>query len=139
MPADFFIDAKSGVVYSKAVGVFTRADAEDHMKRLLRDPAFNPAFNQLVDFRDVTKFALPGEEIRELAQKTVFGAQSKRALVVSSEEQYGLGRMISIYREIEGEAGMRVFREMDASLSWLTLSTSPDSSAFSNLRVLPDA
>ena len=138
MPADFFIDTQRGVVFSKAVGVFSRADVQDHMERLLRHPAFLPAFNQLVDFREVTKFALSGEEIAELAMKTVFSPLSKRALVVSSDEHYGLSRMIGTYREIGGEPGMKVFRQMDAALSWLCLSAAPDSGSFPKLRAVPD-
>ena len=134
MPADFFIDVGSGVVFSKAIGVLTRADILRHREGLLHHPAFRPTFNQLLDFREVTRVALSGEQIRELAQRTVFSAHSMRAFVASSEELYGVGRMFSIYREIEGEAGVKIYREMNGALSWLSLSAEPDSRSFSNFR-----
>jgi hypothetical protein len=130
MPADFYIDAKNGIVYSKATGVFSRVEALDQGGRLLRHPDFRPEFNQLYDFRDITKMVLSAEEVRSLASYTVFSAHSKRAFVVASDLQFGLSRMFRAYREMGGAQEIMIFREMPKALSWLSLAAEPDQNLF---------
>src|SRR5258706_14697093 len=103
MPAVFSIDAKLGVIFSKATGVFSRVEALDHIGRLFRQPDFRPEFNQLLDFREITKLELSGGDIRDLAARTIFSPRSKRAFVVSSDEQFGLSRMFGTHRALAGE------------------------------------
>jgi hypothetical protein len=138
MPADFFIDPQMGMVFSKAMGVFGRVEALDHMNRLLHHPDFRPEFNQLLDFRGITKLELTSEEVRGLANRTIFSAHSKRAFVMASDLQFGLGRMFKTYREIGGEQGIMIFRVMAEALSWLSLSAEPDPKSFRMLVSLPD-
>ena len=134
MPADFYIDAQRRMVFSKVVGVLGRAEAVDHMDRLLRHPDFRPAFNQLADFRDVSEVKLSSDDVRELAGRTIFGPHSQRAFVVSSDLQFGLGRVFGSYRHIEGEKGITIFREMSEALRWLSLHSEPKLELFINLR-----
>jgi hypothetical protein len=130
MPADFHIDTERGMVFSKATGVFSCSDVLDHMARLLSHPDFRPIYNQLLDFRGITKVDLSSDEVRELGQRTIFSPQSRRAFVVASDLQFGLARMFGIYRELEGEEGIKICREMKEALSWLSLSTEPDFKLF---------
>jgi hypothetical protein len=125
MPTEFIIDSQHSVVISRGSGVFTREDYFDHMSRLGTDPRFSPDFDQIVDCRAFEDLRLTGEEIRELAEKTIFGVRSRRAFVVSSEVQYGLTRMFASYREIKEGQETRVFRDIRDAYSWLDLS--PDS------------
>lgn len=138
MPAIFHIDVQRGVVFSKANGVFSHTDALEHMERLSRHPDFRPAFNQLLDFRQVTSVVLSGEEVRALAQRAIFSESSRRAFVVSSDLQFGLSRMFGIYRELGGEEGIMVFREMNTALGWLGLSAEPDPKLFADVGSPPD-
>jgi len=133
MPADFFIDTQLGIVFSKAVGVFTLADCLGHTDRLQSRPEFRPEFNQLFDFRRVSEVALSNDDIRRLAQRTIFSTTSRRAFVVSGDLEFGIGRMFEAYRDIAGESGIMMFREMKEALSWLSLSAEPDPSLFPNL------
>jgi hypothetical protein len=130
MPADFFIDAQRGIVYSKATGVFGRIEAMDHMTRLLRHPDFWPEFNQLADFREITDLALSNAEVKDLARQVVFSARSKRAFVVATDLQFGLSRMFGAFREMAGEPGVMTFKSMAEALSWLSLSAVPDPKLF---------
>lgn len=133
MPADFFIDAPLGVVFSKATGVFGKADAVDHMNRLRSHPDFRPDFNQLSDFREISTVALSADDVRQLAKRTIFSVRSRRAFVVSGNLEFGLARMFGTYRDLEGESGIVIFRLMEEALAWLSLSVEPEPSMFTKL------
>jgi hypothetical protein len=130
MPADFYIDTDVGIVFSRAVGTLTYEDAVGHMNRLLADPRFKPKFNQLFDFRSVTKLAVTHDETFQLAQRAVFSPQSRRAFVVSSDHQFGMGRIFGTYRDLEGEFGIQIFRQMREALEWLSLTEEPSDDFF---------
>ena len=138
MPADFYIDTKHGIVYSKATGVLDRAAVLDHMDRLSQHPEFRPEFNQLLDFRETTKVELTAEQVQVLAMRKIFSERSKRAFVVSSDLQYGLSRVFEAYRNLAGEKGINIFREMAGALSWLGLSAEPDRKLFTKLNLPSD-
>ncbi|MCE9568257.1 MAG: hypothetical protein K8U57_40170 [Planctomycetes bacterium] len=137
MPADFFIETRLGVVFSKATGVYGKADVVDHMDRLQSNPDFRPQFNQLADFRDVSIMTLSADDIRQLAKRTIFSVSSRRAFVVTGELEFGLARMFGTYRELAGESGIVTFREMKDALAWLSLSVEPEPSMFSKLNPPP--
>ncbi len=96
MPADYTIDNAHRVVFSRAWGVLTDDDLLEHQRRLKADPAFDPSFNQLFDFRAVTESRLTSEGIRLLARRNAFGAHAKRAFVVLSPVMFGMMRMFEI-------------------------------------------
>ncbi len=83
----------------------------------------DPEFRRLPDGihidSDVTMINLGANDIRRLAQKTIFSPGSRRAIIVSSDLVYGLGRMYEILREIAGGGGIRVFRDFDEALDWV--------------------
>ena len=135
MPADFFIDTQLGVVFSKAVGMLALADGLDHMDRLQSHPDFRPEFKQLFDFRRVSEVALSNDDIRRLAQRTIFGKTSRRAFVVSGDLEFGIGRMFEAYRDVAGESGIVIFREMKEALAWLSLSAEPEPGLFAKLNL----
>ena len=119
MPADYVIDSAHRLVISRGHGVFIAADYQEHMIRLLRDPAFDPDFDQLVDCRSIVKMDLSGQQIMALASRSVFSTKSRRAFVVVSDVQFGLSRMLAAHREtMEGQSVM-VFRQMSEALAWL--------------------
>jgi hypothetical protein len=133
MPADFFIDTPLGMVFSKATEVLDWAEALDHMDRLQAHPDFRPEFNQLIDFRPASPITLTHEQVRRLAHRPVFSARSRRAFVVASDLAFGLGRAFSTYRDLAGEPGIVIFREMPPALAWLGLAAEPDPGLFPKL------
>ena len=133
MPADFFIDTHRGIVFSKATGVLGYSEVLDHMDRLSSNPDFRPEFHQLFDFREVTKATLSHQEIRTLAQRVIFSERSRRAFVVSGELNFGIGRVFQAYRDINGEPGIVIFKEMREALSWLSLAAEPEPGLFAKL------
>ena len=119
MPAFYKIDKGRGLVLSSASGVFSLADALGHQQRLLKDPDFDPSYSQIADFTHCTQFDLSGDDVRTMAERTVFSPSSRRAILVPNDLAYGLGRMFEMLRENEGEKGIRVFRALDEALDWV--------------------
>lgn len=126
MPADFIIDTKMGVVFSRATGRLDLSVGLDHIGRLLRHPDFRPKFSQLFDFRGVTELLLTSQDVRTLAIPNVFGKHSPRAFVVSTDLQFALGRMFEARRNLAGEREIAIFRGRAEALSWLGLSAEND-------------
>lgn len=133
MPADFFIDTTRGIVFSKATGIFGPAEAVEHTRRLQAHPEFRPELNQLYDFREATKVALSHDDIKSLAQKNVFSPTSQRVFVVSRDLDFGIARAFGSYRDMNGESGIMIFKEMPEALAWLSLKSEPDGKLFERL------
>jgi hypothetical protein len=139
MPADFFIDAGLGMVFSKATGVISLADGEDHMDRLCANPEFRTEFNQLFDFRQARGTALSDDALWSLASRKIFSRDSPGAFVVAGDLEFGLSRVFATYREMQGERGILVFRDMTEALSWLSLTEEPDAALFCRLKPSEEA
>lgn len=119
MPATYEIDKQRRLVISTCLDPLTLADGLAHQEKLLKDPDFDPSFAQLLDCTRVTFSGFAANDIRRLAERNIFSARSRRAIVVSSTLVYGFGRMFEILREIAGEKGIRVFRDMDEAVDWI--------------------
>ena len=134
MSASFLIDPGQHAVFSRASGVFTYEDARGHMDRLLADARFRPDMRQVIDFGDITKVTLTGDQIRELANRKIFGPGSSRAFVAPDDVLYGLARMFQAHRESNGETGIAIFRGMEEAVSWIGLPADLVDRAFAQLR-----
>jgi len=119
MPASYEIDKQRRLVISTISDPATVADALAHQEKLLKDEDFDPSFSQIIDCTHFTGASLEANDIRKLAEKTVFSSESRRAIVASSNLVYGLGRMFEILRETAGENGIRVFRDLDEAVDWI--------------------
>jgi hypothetical protein len=131
MPTEFTIDPEHRVVVSRGSGVLTHADCLDHLLRMQADPRFNPDFNEIVDCRRFSHMDLSGQQISDLAGRSAFGRETRRAFVVASELQFGLARMFATYRQINGGQEVMVFRDMPSAISWLDLPAHFDAYAMS--------
>jgi hypothetical protein len=119
MPATYQIDKKRRLVITTALDPLTLADALAHQERLLKDQDFDPRFSQIMDLTRVNFSGFEADDIRRVAERNIFSSESRRAIVVSSTLVYGFGRMFEILREIAGEKGLRVFRNMDEAVDWI--------------------
>jgi len=119
MPAYFRIDKERRLVMSTISGVFTLADGLAHQEKLLKDPDFDPNFSQLLDCTHVTHVELRPEDVRRLAQRSIFSPNSHRAILVGSDLVFGFARMFLMFRETLGEKGIRVFYSLDEALYWV--------------------
>jgi len=119
MPAHYKIDKERRLVMSTIFGVATMADGLAHQEKLRKDPDFDPSFSQLMDYTHVVRFEITAEDVRTLAQQSIFSPHSRRAMLVSGDLAFGLARMFEALRESFGEQGIRVFRNLDEALDWV--------------------
>jgi hypothetical protein len=119
MPAFYNIDKDRKLVMSSGAGKLTADDLMGHQDRLLKDPDFDPTYSQVIDLTHITEHHIEPEDVRDLAKRNVFSSTSRRAIVVQDDLQYGLARMFEIHRDIAGETGIRVFRDLDEALNWI--------------------
>jgi hypothetical protein len=119
MPAYYKIDKERRLVMTTASGVFTAADALAHQQKLRVDPDFDPSFSQLQDYTHVIRIELTPDDIRRLAQNSLFSPDSRRAILVTSDVAFGFARMFEVLRESFGEKGIQVFRKLDEALDWV--------------------
>lgn len=125
MPAFYHIDKERRLVLSTASGVLSRDDLHNHMQRLLKDPDFDPNFSQLADFTHLTRLDFTADDVRQLAQTTVFSSDARRAFVVGDEVSEELAEMFVLLRKVAGEHGIRVFRTLEDGIDWILPRVSP--------------
>jgi hypothetical protein len=118
MPFSLEIDRTARLVRVSLSGTVSDEDvlaADDE----LRAAQFDPDFDELIDFSDAQDAGLTSQSIRELAGRNpVFGAGSRRAIVVRSDLGYGLARMFQARRgEAAGE--IQIFRSLAHAQHWL--------------------
>lgn len=119
MPATYEIDKQRRLVITTCLDQLTLADGLAHQEKLQKDPDFDPSFSQLMDCTRVTFSGIAANDIRRLAERNIFSPRSRRAIVVSSNLDYGFGRMFEILRDSAGENGIRIFRNLDEAVDWL--------------------
>jgi hypothetical protein len=119
MPGFYKIDKELRLVLTSAFGVLTRDEILTSRQQLLEDPDFDPSYSQVQDYSGVTKIELTADDVRSLAQASVFSSQARRALVVKDDLQFGLSRMFGTHRESAGEMGIRVFRNLHEAVDWV--------------------
>lgn len=119
MPAFYKIDRERRLVLSTASGVLSLSDALSHMEKLSKDLDFDPRYSQIADFTQVTKIQLSAQDIHDLARRSIFSTQSRRAFIVPNDVAYGLARMFEMLRENQGETGIGIFRSLEDALDWV--------------------
>ena len=120
MPANYVIDNQHGLVISTGSGVLTFAEALAHQNSLASDPRFRSEFNQLLDFTAVTDLEISTEQLRTLATRNFFAPTVRRAMLVNSTAMYGVGRMLTTFRELRGgKEEIAIFQDRNKALAWL--------------------
>lgn len=127
LPADYVIDPARHLVITTGVGCVTFNEIKGLHDRLMRDPSFDPSFNQLVDTTEVTTLEVSAAEARELARGSVISRDSLRAFIVNTPAVAGLGLLLDIYRE--KHTAIQVFYDRNSAMMWLGLATEYRSSS----------
>ena len=122
MAITYQIDRAAGIVFTTSAGDITLDDIAEHCRRLRSDTAFSPLFSELLDYTG-TSPALSLEEMRHVADSLdPYSGEARRAIVASSDLNYGVARMFGAV--LAGDT-VAVFRSMDEALAWLR----PDATA----------
>jgi hypothetical protein len=117
MPWNYVIDTKRRLIVSTGWGRLTFAEANTHDEQLERDPDFDPSFKQIIDMTGITAFDVSTIEAKKLASRGSFSAKSRRALVASSPDVYGMGRLMEAYHEMAGgREETRIFYDRDEAM-----------------------
>jgi hypothetical protein len=116
MPVKYRVLPAANLVHTVWSGVVTLEDAVRHNDGLRSDPDFSPSMRQLSDARGVES-RVSGEGVRGLARHSAFGAESRRAIVVSDDTIFGVSRMYEAQAASAGE--VQIFRDIDEALAWL--------------------
>jgi hypothetical protein len=120
MPCSYVIDKPRRLVLTTGWDVVTFDEAMAHQEQLRTDLAFSPEYSQLIDLTRVTDIPMDAEQVRQLAQRNIFGRESIRAFVGSSLVAYGMLRMLQAFREMAGgEEQVAVFYDLPSALRWL--------------------
>ena len=121
MPATYNVDKEQRWVHVMVWGEVSLADILAVMEKGLMDAEVDPSFAEIADFTEVTKLDLSGDDVRQIARKSVFSLSSRRAFVVPENSAiFELVRMYEILRELEGETGIRIFHTLDEALNWVS-------------------
>jgi hypothetical protein len=118
------IDKKHRLILTIGDGSVTVSEIRNHQDRLLSDPDFDPAFNQLIDVTTATRFDMSVDEAKQVALRPIVSPKSKRAFVASKPDIYGMGRLMQVHHEPFAEA--QVFRDRKSALQWLGFNDDSD-------------
>ena len=104
----------------KTEGEFQPRDLDETFKKILADPDFKPGINILI--HDLDSVFIPTSKQIETGAKNIENLMkkfsSKMAIVVSSDVNYGMGRMMEIFSEQRG-LDVKVFKEFKTAKLWL--------------------
>ena len=118
MPSGYTIDVSRRIVLQSAWGIVRGARLVDHDRMLGADPNFDPSFMAIGDLRRVSEILASSADIRRLVKSSPFGAGSRRVVLASSDEAFGLSRMFELLRDGRMES-LYVTRDFDDALRWL--------------------
>lgn len=104
-------------------GRVTFEEVKTHPDRLLKDPDFDPEFNQLIDARGIIGMSASPDQVRMIAQRPLFSPKSRRAFIVTAAFTYGMARMLQTYNEMSvASSPMSIFGDRVSALKWLGIS-----------------
>lgn len=118
MPIAFTIDPQRRLVVTRYHGTLDVQDAFKWTTAVTADPRFDPSFDHLCSFEDVTSTTLDGTGVRLASSMSPFSRESRRAFVVQSTVLYGLGRMFQLTGD-EPPEHHQLFGDVASALHWL--------------------
>lgn len=124
MPADYRIDPKGRVVYSRGWGLLSDEDLIRYQERLNADPDFRPHYSQLVDLSGVEALELSSEGVRMSAAAEIWSPEARRAFVAPMDAAYGMVRMHEAFTGGENP-NVRIFRCIAEARAWLQTTMEP--------------
>ncbi|MBU8920772.1 MAG: STAS/SEC14 domain-containing protein [Bacteroidales bacterium] len=118
------IDRESGLRIHVVTGRLTMEDLIGSLEKVYSRPDYDPAMNVLWDLRDADFSAFVSPQIQQVRDFVTsnWGTEgtSHAAMVVSSDEAFGLMRMYEFYLKQKSRNEVQVFRDYDEALDWIT-------------------
>ena len=125
MPVRYRIDEGRRILFVEASGEIGEADFRRLWRAIRRDPKEQPDFNELHDYRGVTRVLASAKWLTEFSLSFQrFDLQNrgvKIAIAAGSDEVFGLSRMTEMVRT-SSPPEFHVFRKMGLAREWLGLS-----------------
>lgn len=125
MPIEVTIDHARRLVTGTGRGILTGEDVFGYQRDVWSRPDVS-GYNELMDMREVEQIDLRSiDNMRALAELSASmdapAAPSKFAIVATTDEAFGLGRMYETYRRLEGKSTKQVgvFRSLNEAYAFL--------------------
>ena len=125
MPIEVTIDHARRLVTATGRGILTGEDVFGYQRDVWSRPDVS-GYNELLDMREVEQIDLRSiDNMRALAELSASmdapAAPSKFAIVATTDESFGLGRMYETYRRLEGKSTKQVgvFRSLNEAYAFL--------------------
>jgi hypothetical protein len=129
MPMDIWVDSRERLRHAVARDTLTDRDLLEAWGDALADPAYDPAFDNLVDFSGAERFEVTPIGAQRLADVMAMcaptpkpGVRPRVAFVAPTDDAYSVLRMYEMYRELQGApARFFVCRSLEEARCWLAL------------------
>jgi hypothetical protein len=118
MPVEYSIDPTRHLVVSSVRPVLTSAEVEQFCRELSNDVRFSPSFKQLHEVHKGALSSMHYSEMSTLEMRDPFSKQSLRAIVVYSDDDYGMAHTYELihggkFRLCRSVEEARLFLELD--------------------------
>ena len=116
----YHIDHERRIVFLYGRGALRIEDVLDLQSRLHADPAFDPSYRLLADYRAAISFQVDTKRLDDVVRNAPFARVARRAFVVRGSENYGVMQAFKAVNDSgrdHGEVG--VFYDFDSASRWL--------------------
>jgi len=124
MPISFEIDSSQKAVFVTGTGALTKVAILGYLKELFQDPGFDPTFNHLIDYTNISEVAINSGDLMELVESTKSSdpREGKIAFVVGDNEgRYFLSNFYTEFSRLAKGQDMQSFETVEAAKEWLGL------------------
>lgn len=120
MAVTFRIDGARRLVFITVEGNLNRAMLDAALLRLSAAPGFDPAFDTIADFSQVTYLNLDIADIQRLVRSTAPASKGRIAIITGEDQgRYSLGVYFKALSEGLHEVEQCIFRTLDEAHAWL--------------------
>jgi hypothetical protein len=120
MPGSYLIDVPRRIVFTRGWGALTDADVTAHAETLRADRRFDPAFRQIVDFREVREIRVTSAGVQHVAANNPFRPEARRGFVVALDQAFEMLHMFGLYTEADATQ-FGIFRALEPAMEWVGL------------------
>ena len=119
MTTTYSVDPAARIVFTSISAPLTLGDLIALSEALRKDPSFDPTFDELLKVAPGSAGDFRYADVQAATRTDPFSKQSRRAIVVQAEVDYGVARM---YEMMHG-GQIQVFRSLEEAQQFLGLPT----------------